>query len=85
MAKTIAEINEKIKKGKAVVVDAEEMIDIVKERGVEKAAQRCAGSRSRRQGADPGRHVHRHPPERILGGFVRTATTQQNNPRGASS
>lgn len=39
MAKTIAEINEKIKKGKAVVVDAEEMIEIVEEKGVKKAAQ----------------------------------------------
>jgi len=29
MPKTIKEINEKIKKGKAVVVDAEEIIDIV--------------------------------------------------------
>jgi len=39
MAKTIAEINEKISKGKAVVVDAEEIIDIVEEKGVKKAAQ----------------------------------------------
>lgn len=39
MAKTIAEINEKIRKGKAVVVDAEEMIEIVEEKGVKKAAQ----------------------------------------------
>ncbi len=39
MAKTIAEINEKIGKGKAVVVDAEEIIDIVEEKGVKKAAQ----------------------------------------------
>jgi len=39
MAKTIKEINEKIKKGKAVVVTAEEIIDIVQEKGVEKAAQ----------------------------------------------
>jgi len=38
MAKTIAEINEKIKNGKAVVVTAEEMVDIVKNRGVKKAA-----------------------------------------------
>ena len=30
--KTIAEINEKIKKGMAVVVNAEEMIDIVDEK-----------------------------------------------------
>jgi len=39
MAKTIAEINEKIKKGKAVVVTAEEIIDIVKEKDIKKAAQ----------------------------------------------
>ncbi len=39
MGKTIAEINEKIKKGEAVVVTAEEMIDIVKEKGSETAAQ----------------------------------------------
>lgn len=39
MSKTIAEINEKIKKGQAVVVNAEEIIDIVKEKGIEKAAK----------------------------------------------
>ncbi|MFQ5835827.1 MAG: homocysteine biosynthesis protein [bacterium] len=39
MAKTLAEINEKIKKGKAVVVTAEEIIDLVDEKGVEEAAQ----------------------------------------------
>ncbi|UCC95769.1 MAG: homocysteine biosynthesis protein [Candidatus Omnitrophota bacterium] len=39
MAKTIKEINEKIKKGEAVVVTAEEMIEIVKEKGTKKAAQ----------------------------------------------
>ena len=39
MAKTIAEINEKIKKGQAVVVTAEEMISVVEEKGVKKAAQ----------------------------------------------
>ena len=39
MAKTIAEINEKIEQGKAVVVTAEEIIDIVQEKGVERAAQ----------------------------------------------
>ncbi|MBN1406100.1 MAG: homocysteine biosynthesis protein [Candidatus Omnitrophica bacterium] len=39
MAKTIREINEKIKKGKAVVVTAEEIIDIVKKKGVNKAAK----------------------------------------------
>ena len=40
MAKTIREINEKIKKGEAVVVTAEEIIDIVEDEGVEKAAQK---------------------------------------------
>lgn len=39
MSKTIAEINEKIRKGQAVVVTAEEIIDIVKEKGLEKAAR----------------------------------------------
>jgi len=39
MAKTIEEINEKIQQGKAVVVTAEEIIDIVKQKGVRKAAQ----------------------------------------------
>ena len=37
--KTIAEINEKIRKGQAVVVTAEEIIDIVKEKGLQKAAR----------------------------------------------
>jgi uncharacterized protein (DUF39 family) len=37
--KTIAEINEKIKKGQAVVVTAEEIIDVVKEKGVSRAAR----------------------------------------------
>ena len=37
--KTIAEINEKIRKGKAVIVTAEEIIDIVEEKGAVKAAQ----------------------------------------------
>ena len=39
MAKTIAEINEKIRQGKAVVVTAEEIIDIAREKGIKKAAQ----------------------------------------------
>jgi len=39
MAKTIREINERIEQGKAVVVTAEEIIDIVKQKGVKKAAQ----------------------------------------------
>jgi uncharacterized protein (DUF39 family) len=39
MAKTIEEINEKIKKGKAVVVTAEEIIDIAREKGTKKAAE----------------------------------------------
>ncbi len=37
--KTIKEINEKIKKGEAVVVTAEEVIDLVQKKGVKKAAQ----------------------------------------------
>ena len=40
MAKTIKEINEKIKKGEAVVVTAEEIIDIVEKEGVKRAAQK---------------------------------------------
>jgi len=39
MAKTIAEINQKIRQGKAVVVTAEEVIDIAREKGVNKAAK----------------------------------------------
>jgi len=39
MAKTIAEINEKIKQGKAVVVTAEEMVAIVKDKGAATAAK----------------------------------------------
>jgi len=39
MAKTISEINEKIRRKQAVVVTAEEMIDVVAERGVERAAR----------------------------------------------
>ena len=39
MAKTIAEINEKIRKGQAVVVTAEEVIDIINKKGTEKTAQ----------------------------------------------
>ena len=39
MPKTIQEINEKIKKGEAVIATAEEIIDIVEEKGVKKAAQ----------------------------------------------
>jgi uncharacterized protein (DUF39 family) len=39
MSKTIEEINEKIKKGKAVVVTAEEIIDIAREKGTKKAAE----------------------------------------------
>ena len=40
MTKTIAEINEKISRGDVVVVTAEEVINIVEEKGVEKAAQK---------------------------------------------
>ena len=39
MTRTIEEINEKIRKGKAVVFTAEEIIDYVKENGVKKAAK----------------------------------------------
>ena len=39
MAKTYKEINEKIKKGEAVIVTAEEIIDLVEEKGTAKAAQ----------------------------------------------
>jgi len=39
MSKTIAEINEKIRRGKAVVVTAEEVIDLVKQKGIRKAAR----------------------------------------------
>jgi len=38
-SKTIAEINKRIKQGKAVVVTADEMTDIVKQKGPEKAAR----------------------------------------------
>ena len=39
MVKTIAEINEKIKSGKAVVVNAEEIIEIVEKKGAAQAAK----------------------------------------------
>ena len=39
MTKTIEEINEKIREGKAVVVTAEEIIDLVKEKGIKQAAR----------------------------------------------
>ena len=39
VVKTYEEINEKIRKGEAVVVTAEEMIEIVEELGVVKAAE----------------------------------------------
>jgi uncharacterized protein (DUF39 family) len=39
VAKTIAEINQKIREGKAVVCTAEEIIDIAREKGEKKAAQ----------------------------------------------
>lgn len=38
MAKTVQEINEKIRNGKAVVVTAEEILDVVKRKGRKKAA-----------------------------------------------
>jgi L-aspartate semialdehyde sulfurtransferase len=39
LAKTIAEINEKIKAGKAVVFTAEEIISVAKEKGIKQAAR----------------------------------------------
>jgi len=39
MPKTIAEINEKIRKGTAVVLTAEEVIGFAAEKGMKKAAQ----------------------------------------------
>ena len=39
MSKTIAEINEKIKSGRAVVVTAEEIIELVEQKGVKKASE----------------------------------------------
>lgn len=39
MAKTIEEINEKIKKGKAVVFTAEQAVEMAKEQGVKKSAE----------------------------------------------
>ncbi len=39
MAKTIAEINEKIKQGKVVVATADEMVEIVKNKGAKQAAE----------------------------------------------
>ena len=39
VTKTIDEINEKIRQGKAVVVTAEEIIDVVREKGIKKAAR----------------------------------------------
>ena len=39
MTKTIAEINEKIKKGQAVVVNAEEIIEIARKKGISQAAK----------------------------------------------
>ncbi len=39
MTKSISEINERIRRGQAVVVTAEEILDVVAEKGVPKAAQ----------------------------------------------
>ena len=39
MSKTIEQINQKIREGKAVVVTAEEIIDIVKQKGISRAAR----------------------------------------------
>ncbi len=40
MLRTIAEINERIKRGKVVVVTAEEVIDLAKEKGISKATEK---------------------------------------------
>ena len=40
MGKTFEEINEKIRKGEVVVATAEEIIDIVKEKGIKEAARK---------------------------------------------
>ena len=40
MARTYEEINEKIRSGKAVVMTAEEVVDLVREKGVSKAAEK---------------------------------------------
>ena len=39
MGKTFAQINERIRNGEAVVVTAEEMIDVVADKGAERAAR----------------------------------------------
>ena len=39
MVRTIQEINEKIRKGQAVVVTAEEIIDIAKKKGTENSSK----------------------------------------------
>nr|NIR02708.1 hypothetical protein [Gemmatimonadales bacterium] len=39
MAKTLEEINQKIKRGDVVVVTAEEMVDVVAEKGAKGAAK----------------------------------------------
>ena len=43
MSKTIAEINEKIRSGKAVVFTADEIIDVVREKGVAQTAREVDG------------------------------------------
>ena len=39
MSKTYDEINDKIRSGKAVVMTAEEVVDLVRQKGAEKAAE----------------------------------------------
>ena len=39
MTKTYEEINERIRSGKAVVMTAEEVVDLVREKGAERAAE----------------------------------------------
>ena len=44
MGKTIEEINERIKRGEAVVVSAEEVMDLVRKEGVEETGARWTSS-----------------------------------------
>ena len=67
MAKTIEEINEKIKAGKAVVFTAEEIIDVAREKGIEKTAKEV----------DEGVHVI------IITGFASLETAMEAIKKGA--
>ncbi len=63
MNKTITEINEKIRKGQAVVVNAEEIIGIVEKKGIEKAAREIDVVTTTEQTAIPERR------SRLLSGW----------------